>query len=376
MKRHGGWTLFTLRGVPLNLDFSLMFLLIYVLLIASIQFPLVVHQSGFDIADIAGPPFLWGVIFAFSLLVSIFLHEFSHVLVAQSYGAKARRITLMMLGGVSEMEKLPEKPSAEINVALAGPLLSLVLGGALLSLYWFSNSPNLALFGFWIGQLNIVLGIFNLLPAFPTDGGRVLRSILVSVQGRVRGTQNAVRVSRVFALFFGLIGLLNFNIILVLIAFFIYVGSQSELFFVMAQSALKGMKVRDVFVRADPIPESASVAEAARLMVDEKRTALPVANSEPPYGIVNIESLQRVPKSLWTQTSVRNIQTEAPTCADIDEPLDQLVTSGQIANSAGVPVTENGTVIGLVRLSDVLAAIQLREVAGLNEPGELSPTSP
>lgn len=374
MKRLSGWTLFTLRGVPLNLDFSLMFLLIYVLLIASIQFPLVVRQSGIDVADIFGPPFLWGIIFAFSLLVSIFLHEFSHVLVAQSYGAKARRITLMMLGGISEMEKLPEKPSAEINVALAGPLLSLALGGALLLLYWFSDSPNLALYGFWIGQLNIVLGVFNLLPAFPTDGGRVLRSILVSLQGRVRGTQNAVRVSRVFALFFGLVGLLQFNIILMLIAFFIYVGSQSELFYVMAQSALKGMKVRDVLVRTDPIPENASVSTAAQLMVDERSTALPVANTSPPYGIVNVESLQRVPKSLWPQTSVRNVQTEVPISADIDEPLDELVTSGQLSNPSGVPVTENGNVVGLIRMSDVLEAIQLREVAGRG--GELSPTSP
>lgn len=376
MKRPNGWTLFTLRGVPLNLDFSLMFLLIYVLLIASIQFPLVVRQSGIDIADIVGPPFFWGIIFAFSLLVSIFLHEFSHVLVAQSYGAKARRITLMMLGGISEMEKLPEKPSAEINVALAGPLLSLALGGLLLLLYWFSDSPNLALFGFWIGQLNLVLGIFNLLPAFPTDGGRVLRSILVSRQGRVRGTQNAVRVSRVFALFFGLVGLLNFNIILILIAFFIYIGSQSELFYVMAQYALKGMKVRDVFVRTDPIPENASVLEAAKLMVDERSTALPVANSGPPYGIVNVESLQRVPKSLWGQTSVRNIQSEVPISADIDEPLDELLTSGQLSNW-GIPVTEDGNVIGLVRMSDILETIQLREVAGMEErAGELSPTSP
>lgn len=374
MKRLGGWTLFTLRGVPLTLDISLIFLLLYVLFIASLQFPLVVQQSGVDVAEIVGSPFLWGVIFAVSLLVSIFLHEFSHVLVAQLHGGKARRITLMMLGGVSEMEKIPEKPSTEIKIAIAGPLLSLALGAALLLLYRTTSSSNLALFGFWLGQLNLVLGIFNLLPAFPTDGGRVLRSLLVGKQGRLRGTQNAVRVSRVFALFFGIVGLLQFNIILVLIAFFIYAGSQSELFFVLAETTLKGLKVRDITHRSSVIPMNSSAAEAARLLVQEKSTALPVESSSPPYGIVTAESLQRIPKSLWPQTSVRNVQSIASRPADINQPLDDLVTSGQLSESGGgLPVVEDGGVVGFIRMVDILEAIQLREVAA-KEEHELSPS--
>src|SRR4051812_5412808 len=108
--RLNGWRIARIRGVDIKLHFSLLFLLLYVLMVASIQFPLVLKQSGIEPTAISGTPFTWGLIFAIGLFISIIIHEFAHVLVAQSMGVRVGGITLMMLGGMSEIEKLPEKP--------------------------------------------------------------------------------------------------------------------------------------------------------------------------------------------------------------------------------------------------------------------------
>jgi CBS domain-containing protein len=226
-----------------------------------------------------------------------------------------------------------------------------------------SSVPELVLFGFWVGQLNIVLGIFNLLPAFPTDGGRVLRSLLVSRQGRLRGTRNAVKVSRMMAWFFGILGLLQFNIILMLIAFFIYTAAQSELFVVTAITVLKGMKVREVMRPVTAIPGDATLHDAASIMLQRNTTLIPVATTgEQFYGMVSIGLLKRLPKESWRETRLRDVVTDVTDPCRPHDDLDESVITNLVGHPHGLPVVEDSQVIGLVRLSDVNETIQLREL--------------
>ncbi len=361
MDRRYQLKMFSARGVEVHLHASLIFLIFYVFVIASTQFPEVVRLSGVDASSVMQSPHLWGLLFTFSLIASILVHEFSHVLVAQFLGGEVRRITLMMLGGVSEIESMPESPRVELQVAAIGPMVSLFIGIALYNIHQFTTSPNLMLYGYWIGQLNIVLGIFNLIPAFPTDGGRILRSILVSKQGSLRGTKNAVTLSAVFSVFFAVIGILQFNFILLLIALFIYASAKTELFSLTAREALKDLRVRDLMVLVPGITENASLSEAATMMLQTRNMLLPVITNDKAL-IINAHDLNRIPKRLWNETHVNAVDTPALNVVDIDASLETALKQGFSSGLRTIPVMDQQKIVGLIRFSDLIEMIRLRQL--------------
>src|SRR5919206_3926820 len=169
-----------------------------------------------------------------ALFVSVLLHEFGHSLVAQRLGLEIHSITLLPIGGVSNLESLPEKPSDELKITLAGPLVNVVLApiffgvGLLFGVVprmpadLFTGIGSVGQFFFYLGYLNVVLAVFNLIPAFPLDGGRILRALLASRLGALRATEIASRVGQLFALAFFLIGLFGGHFILALIGVFVF----------------------------------------------------------------------------------------------------------------------------------------------------------
>ena len=175
-----------------------------------------------------------------ALFICVVLHEFGHSLVAQRLGIVVHSITLLPIGGVSNLETLPEKPSDEVKITLAGPLVNVVLApiffgvGLLLGAEprmptdLFTGIGSVGQFFFYLGYLNVVLAVFNLMPAFPLDGGRILRGLLATRLGALRATEIASRVGQLFAFAFFLIGLLGGNFLLALIAVFIFFGANGE----------------------------------------------------------------------------------------------------------------------------------------------------
>lgn len=364
MGRLSGLTIFTLRGVAVTLHVSLLILIAYVLLIANNQFYFVAERSGVNPAEISGSPFTWSVIFAFSLLVSIFLHEFGHVIIAQNHGGTVKQVTLMMLGGVSHIEKTPEEPAVEFKVAIAGPLVSLALAFLLFALRAYSGIPELEFYGFWLGSLNLALAIFNMLPAYPTDGGRVLRAALVSRQGRYRGTRNAIRVSHVFAVFFGVLAILQFNIILALIAVFIYLASKSEMLILTGETVLEGLFVRDVITPAHPLAGASTASEALREMLATRTTILPVAMADASHGLITAEMIQQLPPERRFFTRLDEIAIRPEKFLRAGDPLPHAFTTSLAAGLGALPVVDdNGGLVGLVRTNDILELIRLREIA-------------
>jgi Zn-dependent protease len=210
----------TVWGIPIKINSSLIILVLYV-------------------------SFQWGVFYgpllAASLLLSIALHELGHSYIALKKGCRVIEITLMFMGGAAQMESMPRKPFDEVLMAMAGPAVSLTIGLACI----FSGPyiPIAPIAGVGInfiqlmGVINIGLTIFNVLPAFPMDGGRVVRAALTPKLGRVRATYIASRIGRAMAILFGIYGLMNRQWILVAVAFFIFIAADNEYKMVKMQEA-------------------------------------------------------------------------------------------------------------------------------------------
>ena len=216
------WKLGKIAGIDVHIHWT------FILLPAFIALSTIASGAGLAAATA-------GVVLVLAVFGCVVLHELGHALAARRYGIGTHDITLLPIGGVARLERIPEKPSQEIAVALAGPAVNVAIAAAL----WFALVglggmtawlPALAIGGSFMAQLlwiNIVLVLFNLLPAFPMDGGRVLRASLAMRMPRARATRLAARVAQVMAVGFGIMGLFG-NPMLILIAVFVFMAARAE----------------------------------------------------------------------------------------------------------------------------------------------------
>ncbi|OFZ18330.1 MAG: hypothetical protein A2X94_12305 [Bdellovibrionales bacterium GWB1_55_8] len=364
MANSRSWKIATIRGVELKLHFSLLILLVYVVMVASMQYPLVAKQAGLDPASLRGGPLIWGFIFAIALLVSVAIHEFGHVLVAQAHGVRVRGITLMMLGGMSEMEEMPEKPYAEFKLSIIGPIVSFAIAGLLFFLRSLTSSGELVLFTSWLGTVNLVLAIFNLVPAFPLDGGRALRSVLSARQGKLRGTQVAVAISKSLAWALGILGLMGMNFLLILIAFFVYTAANSELFLLTSRTLLKDVKAGEIGIRTRVLEQAEFMDSTAEEMITLRTSILPVRIMAPPgAAIVRLASFRRIPRDHWRHTRIESVMEPVAKVLDVNEPLsDNLPVLASNPGGALPLKTEDGRIVGIVRSADVFELMQFRSL--------------
>jgi Zn-dependent protease len=196
-----------------------------------------------------------GLGFIIALFGCVLLHEFGHALTAKYYGIRTRDITLLPIGGIARLERLPENPRHELWVTLAGPAVNLVIAGVLFAVVYFVYEANefsqaRLLEGNFLLRLmwvNVFLGAFNLLPAFPMDGGRVLRALLCMRLGRARATRLAAGIGQGMAILFGIAGFFG-NPMLIFIAIFVYLGAEAEARAVETTSFIGGLQVKDAMM--------------------------------------------------------------------------------------------------------------------------------
>jgi stage IV sporulation protein FB len=228
---------------------------------------------------------LQGVIFILLLFLCVLLHEFGHVLAARRYGVQTPDITLLPIGGVARLERIPEEPSQELVVALAGPavnfliaaVLYLVLGGVLARESMEVQNSGVSLLA-RLASVNIFLAVFNLIPAFPMDGGRVLRAVLAYRLGYSRGTQIAATVGQVVAFGLGLLGLMG-NPLLIFIAVFVYLGAASEAHAVQMRQVSRGMLVSDAMItQFETLTPSSRVEDAVQCLIKTTQHEFPVVD--------------------------------------------------------------------------------------------------
>jgi Zn-dependent protease len=250
-----GFQIGTVRGIPIRIHFSFLLILPFLAYLFSQSFVEAARLAGVPPAQLSGAPWMWGLLVALALFASVLLHELAHSLYALAHGGKVRSITLLMIGGISELTEAPRRPAEEAWMALAGPATSLLAGGAFYLLLVVTRGRvgfDVRFALYYLAQLNVVLGLFNLLPAFPLDGGRILRALLSRRHGPVRATQVAVAVGKAIAVLLGLAGLASGNFLLAIIAFFVFVGAQAEQHAVLVRAILGELRVREL-MSSEPV---------------------------------------------------------------------------------------------------------------------------
>ncbi|HLB71435.1 MAG TPA: CBS domain-containing protein [Candidatus Methanoperedens sp.] len=315
-----------------------------------------------------------------SLFVCVLLHELGHSYVAKKAGVNIQGITLFLFGGVSSMEEIPRNPRTELKMALAGPLVSLVIGfiliigvlmvnGAAVDEFLTAFIQNLMI-GikdpyirlFWvIGIINVILFFFNILPAFPMDGGRVLRAWLAGRMPYIQATRTAASIGKMFAIVMGIFGIFV-SIWLLLIAFFIYIGASEEEKSTEVSVILEGLKIKDIMTRdVATVRSGNTVEELVDIMFRMKHMGYPVMDDSEVIGVVTFTDVQRVPKEERKNVKVSQIMTkELITTKEDDEAVAalKLMTTKNIGR---IIVKKEGKMTGIVSRTDILRAIQLLE---------------
>jgi Zn-dependent protease/CBS domain-containing protein len=312
-----------------------------------------------------------------ALFLCVLLHEFGHSLVAQRLGIEIHSITLLPIGGVSNLESLPEKPADEVKISVAGPLVSVVLAllffgvGLLLGAVprvptdlftgWFGSVGQ---FFFYLGYLNAVLAVFNLLPAFPLDGGRILRGLLATRLGAVRATDVASVVGQVFAAAFFLVGLLSGDFLLALVAVFIFFGASGEAQMVRQRELTRGLTVSDVMGtkhRTETVTPNHTFGQVLELVLHGYQEDFPVLDDGKLVGVLTRNEIMTAAHSPERYSSVRDLmKTNVPTISSQADLFEDGLRILQQSGLRALPVTENGELVGMLTIEDVGQASLLR----------------
>lgn len=367
-----------LAGIPVKLHWSFLLVIPLFAWIIGSQIELTVELIAIlfgvpiDLTLIVANfnPYILGTVVALGLFVGVFIHEMAHSLIAKAKGIKIHSITLLILGGVSQMEETMPDPKVELPMALAGPLTSLAVGvicGVLVYVFE-AVVPDPAIAGVlifvfgYLGLLNVLLFGFNLLPAFPMDGGRVLRAWLARRMPLSRATRIAADVGKAFAVLFGIIGFLLLNPILIIIAFFIYIGANQEATYLRYNILLQDVTVADAMnspvITVEPTMPLSRVIE---LMYETKHLGFPVVDRGSLIGIIALADVHKVSPIDREAMQVQDVMTRNPTTLPPSAPLlDALrVMSGR--DIGRIPVVAGDTLVGIVTRTDVLRVMELRE---------------
>lgn len=320
-----------------------------------VTFLLLVGLVALGSSGPGGPGAVAGLLWLVALFACVVVHELAHGLVARRNGIPVSEIELLPIGGVSKMERVPEDPRVELRIAAAGPAASVALGAALLGVALVLGvplwPPSVAGSGFLVrlGWVNLLLAGFNLVPAFPLDGGRVLRAALEQRTDRQRATAVAARLGRLFASAMIVAGI-AFNVWLLFIGVFVYFGSWAEEEATRIHDRIKGLRVQDVMIR-DPavVTASAPVAQVTPLLSRTAQREFPVIDDAGHVvGLVTADALLQAGRRA-TIASV--MDAEAPVLAPGDL-LEQSELLGGGLQSA--TVVSAGRVVGLARAADAV----------------------
>ena len=318
---------------------------------------------------------LSGIAFILALFACVVLHELGHALTARRYGIRTRDITLLPIGGVSRLERIPDNPRQEVWVSLAGPAVNVVIAAALYAWLLVSQTlrPLSALTmasGPFLERLllvNVSLAVFNLLPAFPMDGGRVLRALLAMRMDYVRATQVSAHVGQAMALVFGLIGLFS-NPFLVFIAFFVWIGAAQEASMVQMRTALSGIPVsRAMLTNFQTVAPDDAAKRVLELILAGSQQDFPVVAGGQGGRVAGVLLRSDVLKALAQRASdwrVRDVMRREFEVVDAADMLDTALARLQSCNCHTLPVTSRGALVGLLTMENVGEFLLIQSALG------------
>jgi Zn-dependent protease/CBS domain-containing protein len=377
-------------GIPIELDLTFLLILpVFAYVIGSQVGDWVgilndTLGAGIAPGPLTGDPvvaFGLGTAAAVGLFAGVLLHELGHSVVAMRYDVEISSIKLWLFGGVAQLSRFPDDWKQELYIAVAGPIVSVLLGVAFFVAFRVipggtasaANAGAAFLLGY-LALTNIALAVFNMLPGFPMDGGRVLRALLARDRPYARATQLAATVGKGFAFllgFFALFGGSGINLYLVAIAFFIYMGASSEAQQTMLRAAFEGVTVGDVMTPAesvDTVDARTSVAELVDRMFRTRHTGFPVVRDGRLVGMVTLEdarSVEEVERDAYRVGEVMSadLYTIAPDADAMDafSTMQEHGVGRLIVTETG---DETGSFVGLISRTDLMTALDIIQSSG------------
>lgn len=309
-----------------------------------------------------------GVIFTLAIFGCVVLHELGHALTAKRYGIKTRDITLLPIGGVARLERMPDDPKQELWVALAGPTVNVVI--AMVLYIWLQSTNSFEPLselsmtsGSFIERLlvvNVFLVLFNMIPAFPMDGGRVLRAILAMRMNYVRATQIAATLGQGIAFLFGFIGLFS-NPFLLFIALFVWIGAAQEASITQIKSALGGIPVnRAMITDFRTLNTNDKLSRAIELILSGSQQDFPVVDGSRVVGVLTQADLLVALTQLGQDTPVREVMRRDFQTVDSSEMLESGFIRLQNSSCHTMPVMHHGQLVGIITPENISEFIMIR----------------
>ena len=328
-----------------------------------------------------------GAVFGMGLMLLLFtcvvLHELGHSLVAQRFGLTVREIVLLPIGGVARLEKNPEKPLHELLIALAGPLVNVAIavllffaGGVALnfglveaqSLLTADGPPTLATLWGWLFLANVGLAVFNMIPAFPMDGGRVLRAALAMRLGFSRGTQIATVIGQAVAFAFGLFGVLAGNFLLVIVALFVYMGAGQERAEEQARTVLTTLRVGDAYNKhALVLSPGDHVSKVVDYILTSYQPDFAVVQGKTFLGVVTRDDVLRALATETNDLYVAGIMRREVLTVDARQGLDEVRRLMGEKGERIAAVNDGETFLGLVSVEDIGEALVVSSFVQLRD---------
>ena len=312
-----------------------------------------------------------GVLFILTIFMCVVLHEFGHALMARRYGIATRDIILLPIGGVARLEKIPSQPTQELWVALAGPAVNVVIAAALF--VWLQATASwepLQRLTVTTGPLlerlmavNLLMIAFNMIPAFPMDGGRVLRAALAIRLNYDRATQIAASIGRSIAVLFALIGLV-YSPFLLFIALFVWLGATQEAALTRMKSAVGGISVDQVMLRDfKTLATDESLHRAAEFTLSGSQKDFPVVSGGILEGVLRQTDLITALSIKDAQATVASIVRKDASTVESTDMLDTVITKLSECRCDLLPVIREGKLVGVVTPDNLGAFMRLREAA-------------
>ena len=312
-----------------------------------------------------------GLVFMLLLFACVLAHEFGHIFTARAFDVATPDVTLLPIGGVARLERIPEKPGEEFLIAIAGPLVNVaiavglvLLAGADLSADHLAKMENSRVpLTDRLAAVNLFLALFNMIPAFPMDGGRVLRAILAVRLGHVRATEAAAAVGQGFAIVLGFVGLF-YNPILMFIAIFVYLAAASEAQLVAVRAMSRDMPTRAAMItQFATLPPDASIEQAIELLLHTSQGDFPVVDGAGrPIGVLGRAELIRALKQRGPDARVAEAMTSPIPTVSHRGCLDEAFRVLQEKSAPAVAVVDTmGQLVGLVTSETVGEMLMVRE---------------
>ena len=360
--RKGALLLGKVSGIRIYLHWTFILLIGYVVFV----------YRGLDVFGI-----LWAVFFVLTLFLCVTLHELGHALTAKRFNIQTKDIILLPIGGVARFNSLPEDPRQELLVTLGGPAVNLAIAGLIfLFLSITGGFPDLSQirvidgsnFLFMLMLVNVFVAIFNMLPAFPMDGGRVLRALLSFKYPRHVATRIAANVGQVLAAIFVVVGIFNNHPFLIIIGIFVYFGAQAEAKFVHSRTFLSGYHVGDVLMREYYSLETGqTIADAVKMLLNTQAKDFLVMREGQVVGTLNRSEIIKSLTELGADVPVERVMNQEVRVLHPSMPLEELYQRVNGKGNSLMPVMQRDQLVGVLDSENVLEFIMVKEAVEKNQ---------